>query len=322
MAGVRQRGEAIRFVILGMTFLTAVAVVGCNRGAPDDPNLVRVQGSTVVEALAREAAELYMDTAPGARIVVRAGGTTPGIKSFCREELDIVMASRSIKASEAITCGKNGVKFIEIPVAYDGIAVIVNSKNRWTEHMTRAELSRMWQPGAEGRVMRWAQVRSGWPKEGFKLFGPMRTSGAFEAFTKKILGKAGASRVDFRQARQDVETVAEVANDRNALGLVRLAAYTKNRRGVRVVPLQIGDEEPIEPSVASIRDGTYKPLSRRLFIYVNAESAERVVVDGYVKRWIGKARAISDKLGYVPLPGSVAKIAGERYLGRITGMGD
>jgi phosphate transport system substrate-binding protein len=295
---------------------------GCGRSGPDDPNLVRIEGSSVVEPLAREAASLYIATAPGARIPVRAGGTTPGIKSFCREELDIVMTSRPIKASETISCGKNGVKFIEIPVAYDGIAVIVNRKNRWTEHMTRAELSRMWQPGAEGQVTQWAQIRSGWPKEDFKLFGPMKKSGAFEAFTKKILGKAGASRVDFKQARQDIETVTQVASEKNALGYVRLAAYMNNRRGLRVVPLQIGDGEPVEPSVATIRDGTYKPLSRELFIYVNADSADRVVVDGFVKRWLGKARAISDKLGYVPLPGSVAKTAGERYLGRITGMGD
>lgn len=275
-----------------------------------------------MEPLAQAAAKLYIETAPGARIPVRAGGTTSGIKKFCLVELDIVMTSRSIKASEAIICGKNGVKFIEIPVAYDGIAVIVNRKNRWTDHMTRAELSRMWQPGAEGQITQWADVRSGWPKKEFALFGPMKKSGTLEAFTKKILGKAGASRGDYKQARQDIETVTEVSSSINALGYVRLAAYLNNRRGLRVVPLKIGDGDPVEPTVATIRDGTYKPLSRELFIYVNAESADRVVVDGFVKRWLGKARAISDKLGYVPLPGAVAKTAGERYLGRVTGMRD
>ncbi len=299
-----------------------LAITGCRDGAPDDPSLVRIAGSSVVEPLAKEAAKLYIATAPGARIPVRAGGTTAGIKKFCQGELDIAMTSRPIKAGEAIACGKNSVKFIQIPVAYDGIAVVVNRKNSWVEHMTRAELSRMWQPGGEGRVTQWAQVRSGWPKEDFTLFGPMMKSGAFDAFSKKILGKAGASRSDYKQARQDIATVAEVANDRNGLGYVRLAAYLNNRRGVRVVPLQVGDGDPVEPSVATIRDGSYKPLSRELFLYVNAESADRVVVDGFVKRWLGKARAISDKLGYVPLPGVVAKTAGERYLGRVTGMGD
>ena len=108
----------------------------------------------------------------------------------------------------------------------------------------------------------------------------------------------------------------------NALGYVRLAAYMANRRGLRALPVKVGDGEPVEPSVNTIRDGTYKPLSRELFLYVNAESAERVIVDGFVKRWLGKARAISDKLGYVPLPGNVAKDAGERYLSRVTGMRD
>lgn len=295
---------------------------GCRNGAPDDPNLVRIRGSSVVEPLAQAAAKLYIETAPGARIPVRAGGTTPGIKKFCLGELDIVMTSRSIKPSEAIMCGKNRVKFIEIPVAYDGIAVIVNRKNRWTDHMTRAELSRMWQPGAEGQVTQWADVRSGWPKKEFTLFGPMKKSGTLEVFTKKILGKVGACRADYKQARQDMETVTAVSSAINALGYVRLGAYLNNRRGLRAVPLKIGDGDPVEPTVTTIRDGTYKPLSRELFIYVNAESADRVVVDGFVKRWLGKARALSDQLGYVPLPGSVAKTAGERYLGRVTGMGD
>ena len=298
------------------------SLVGCKSGAPDDPNLVRIDGSTVVEPLAKEAAKLYTETAPGARIPVRAGGTTAGIKKFCQGELDVVTTSRQIKPGEAITCGKNGVKFIEVPVAYDGIAVVVNKKNKWIDHVTRAELSRMWQPGAEGQITQWAQIRSGWPKEDFALYGPVKDSSIFDAFTKKILGKTGASRLDHTQAREDTATISGVESSLNGLGYVRLAAYMNNRRSVRVLPVKVGDGEPVEPSATTIRDGTYKPLSRELFVYVNAKSAERVVVDGYIKRWLGKARAISDKLGYVPLPGHVAKAAGERYLSRTTGMRD
>ena len=302
--------------------LASTLVAGCEKSGPEDPNLVRIDGSTVVEALALAAAELYIETAPGARIPVRATGTSAGLQKFCRNELDIAMTSRQIKPSEAITCGKNQVKFIEVPVAYDGIAVIVSKKNGWIDHMTRAELSRIWQPGAEGEITQWAQIRSGWPKSEFALFGPPKGSSIFDAFTKKILGKTGASRVDYKQARDDLTTVASVEAADNALGYVRLAAYMANRRGLRALPVKVGDGEPVEPSVNTIRDGTYKPLSRELFLYVNAESAERVVVDGFVKRWLGKARAISDKLGYVPLPGNVAKDAGERYLSRVTGMRD
>jgi len=305
-----------------MVGLVVLGLNACEPKSLEDENRIGIGGSSAVLPLAEAAARRFHSSNPTANIPVRASDTRTGLKRLCEGDLDIAMASRTLKPSEAMQCGKSRIKFFEIPVALDGIAIVVNRKNRWLDHLTKAELARLWQPGGEGRVTRWSQIREEFPEEEFALFGPENESSTFETFTKKVSGKRGASRTDYTASDEDFRLVSGIEAASNGLGYLRLASYTANQKVLRLVPLKDGDGPPVSPSVATIRDGSYSLLSRTLYLYVAEEASERPMVDSFIKHWLGQARAISDEEGYVPLPVALAKAAGERYLARETGSID
>jgi len=282
-----------------------------------------VDGSSTVlpisEAVAEEFQKQYPETSP----VVGKSGTGGGFKKFANGEVDITGASRPIRTVEDEACRKNGIEYIELPVAYDALAVVVNPKNTWCDHLTVSELKKMWEPAATGKIKNWSQIRPGFPNRPLALFGPGVDSGTFDYFTAAIVGEEHSSRSDYSSSEDDNILVQGVANNENALGYFGVAYYLQNKDKLKAVA--IDDENPnngdgpVLPSEESVRNGTYQPLSRPLFIYVNVKSLEKPQVREFVKFYIENAARLAKEVGYVPLPEQVYELAKQRLERRITG---
>jgi len=279
---------------------------------------IKVDGSSTVypitEAVAEEFAKVHKDV----RVTVGISGTGGGFKKFCRGETDISDASRPIKPSEVELCQQSGIEYIEIPVAYDGLAVMVNPKNTWVDYMTPAELKKIWEPEAQGVITRWNQVRPQWPNEEIALFGPGTDSGTFDYFTDAINGKEGASRGDFTSSEDDNVLVYGIAGNKNALGFFGLAYYEENKDKLKLIPINNGNG-PVLPSEATVNNGTYQPLSRPIFIYVSAQAAQKPEVKSFVECYINNTAKLSREVGYVDLPGDVLTSASKRFTTGKTG---
>jgi phosphate transport system substrate-binding protein len=280
-----------------------------------------VDGSSTVYLVSKIVAE-EADKQGVASATVAESGTTGGFKKFCADEIDISGASRPIQQAEIDTCRAAGVEFIELPIGYDGLAVVVNAKNTWVDHLTVSELRKMWEPAATGTVTSWSAVRSTFPDKPLHLFGPGGESGTFDYFTQAIVGTQRASRTDYTPSEDDSVLVRGLADDENALGYFGIA-YLRNQPKLRAVP--IDDENPangagpVEPSPATVGNGTYQPLSRPIFVYVNVKSLARPEVDRFVTFYLGAARELSAEVGYVALPVGVDQLAKDRYKARRTG---
>src|SRR5687767_9240883 len=271
-------------LVLAGAAVMALAVTGCGGGTKSDesagePALIRVDGSSTVFPISEAIAEEFQKANPNVRPTVATSGTGGGFQKFCRGEIDINDASRPIKPVEIEACKKAGIEFIELPVAYDGLAVVVHPKNTWAASMTVAELKTLWAPEAQGKITRWNQVRSSWPDREIHLFGAGVDSGTYDYFTEAIVGKEGSSRGDFTSSEDDNVIVQGISSDETALGFLPLAYVEQNRSALKLVPVEDGKKEngdgPITPSAGTVRDGTYQPLSRPLFIYVSRKAAER-----------------------------------------------
>ena len=212
-------------------------------------------------------------------------GTGGGFKKFCRGETDISDASRPILKQEMETCKSAGIEYFELPIAYDALTVMVNPKNDWVKALTVADLKKMWEPSAQGKVSNWNQVRSEWPNAPLKLFGPGADSGTFDYFTEAIVGKAKSSRGDFTASEDDNVLVQGIANDRNALGYFGFAYYVENQNKLKAVPID-GGKGPVTPSAKTVEDGTYQPLSRPIFIYVSKKSMDKPEVREFVEFYL------------------------------------
>ena len=286
--------------------------------------LVKIDGSSTVFPITEAVAEEFQIAKRG-RVMVTVGisGTGGGFKKFCRGETDISDASRPIKPSEVELCRRNGIDYIELPVAYDGIAVMVNPANDWVDYLTVEELKRMWEPAAQGKVTRWSQIRSGWPDKEIHLYGPGVDSGTYDYFTKAIVGREGASRGDYTASEDDNVLVQGIATDRLALGFFGLAYYEENRERLKLVPIDDGNDAngkgPILPTPETVTNGTYQPLSRPIFIYVNRESARRPEVRDFVRFYLMEARGLIREVGYIPLPDRAYRLALERFERGVTG---
>jgi phosphate transport system substrate-binding protein len=290
----------MRAMTIGLMLLTLAA--GCRRPAA----VIRVDGSSTVFPISEAMAEEFRKAHPGVQVTVGVSGTGGGFKRLCGGEIDIADASRRIKPSEVELCAKNGVRPLELPVAHDGIAIVVHPKNDWADHITTSELKRLWEPGAQGRVLRWSQVRPGWPDREIHLFGPGVDSGTYDYFTEAIVGKAQSSRGDFTASEDDNVLVQGVAGDPLALGFFGYAYYAENRGRVRAVPVDDGRADngagPIAPAEETIRSGTYHPLSRPVFIYVAAAALKREPVQAFVRFYLDQAPRLVRQVGYVPMP--------------------
>jgi len=270
--------------------------------------LIQIDGSSTVFPITEAVSEEFQKAKKGAvKVTVGISGTGGGFKKFCRGETDISDASRPILKAEMETCKQSGVQYIELPIAYDALTVIVNPKNDWVKSLTVPDLKKMWEPGAQGKVTSWNQVRSEWPNSPLKLFGPGADSGTFDYFTEAIVGKAKSSRGDFTASEDDNVLVQGVANDRNALGYFGFAYYIENQKKLRAVPID-GGKGPVLPSAKTVEDGTYQPLSRPIFIYVSKKSLDKPEVREYVDFYLKNAPSLVKQVKYVALPSSAYTI--------------
>ncbi len=315
--------------LLSFCLLLAMAgLAACGGGgAESDTNKVAgnvtIDGSSTVYPISEAVAEEFRREQPDVRITVGVSGTGGGFKKFTRGEIDISNASRPIKDSELEMARQANIAFIELPVAYDGIVMIVNPKNTWCESLTVAELKRLWEPAAQGKVMRWNQVRPNWPDREIHLFGPGVDSGTYDYFTGAIVGKEGSSRGDFTSSEDDNVLVQGIAADELALGFFGYAYYEENRERLRVVPVndqnpQNGDG-PIAPSVDTVRNATYQPLSRPIFIYVSRKALDRPEVSLFVDFYLINAPSLVEQVGYIPLPEEAYQLAQVRVQRKMTG---
>jgi phosphate transport system substrate-binding protein len=281
---------------------------------------VQADGSSTVFPITEAVAEEFQAKYPRARVTVGISGTGGGFKKFCGGETDINDASRPIKESEERLCEEGGVRWIELPIAYDGIAIMVNPANDWADHITVEELKKLWAPEAQRRVMRWSDVRPGWPDREIRLFAPGIDSGTFDYFTEAVVGEEGASRGDFTASEDDNILVQGIANDPLALGFFGYAYYEENQDKLKLLPVaSSGGGAPVAPSVETIRTGTYQPLSRPVFIYVRQDSLDSPIVSEFVRFYIDNAVELVREVGYIPLPERAYELAQERIDRRITG---
>lgn len=264
--------------------------------------IVKVDGSSTVfpisEAMAEEFQKEYRDT----RVTVGVSGTGGGFKKFLRGEIDISDASRPILEKEVAEARKNGIEYIEIPIAFDALTVMVHPKNNWVDKLTVDELKTIWQPEAANKITSWKQVRDSFPDRPLKLYGAGTDSGTFDYFTEAIVGKAKASRPDFTASEDDNVLVQGIASDQNALGYFGYAYYAENQEKLKAVPVVNKTGAAVAPSPEAVKDGSYNPLSRPIFIYVNKKSMQRPEVQKFVEFYLQHAPSLVKEVKYVPLP--------------------
>ena len=273
--------------------------------------------------LTEAVAEEFTKAGHGARITVGQSGTGGGFQKFCRGETDINNASRPISTVEMTACAANGIQFFEIPVAYDGIAIVVHPRATWVDQMTVTELKTLWAPEAQGRITRWSQVRPGWPDREVHLFGAGVDSGTFDYFTAAVTGHARASRGDFTSSEDDNVLVQGVGGDELALGFLPFAYYRENQHRLRLVPIDDGTAEngtaAVAPTLATIRSGRYQPLSRPLFIYAASRAVSRQPVQQFLDFYIAQVGPLADEVGYVQLGDEGYRLVAEHFARRQPG---
>lgn len=276
--------------------LILCAAAACGRG----PALViSVDGSSTVYPISEAMAEEFgFASEDRVHVTIATSGTGGGFKTFCAGERDISNASRHIKSGEAALCEANGVEYIELQIAIDGLSVVVNPANTFAQCLTVAELKAIWEPGST--VQLWSEVRPSWPAEPIRLYGAGTNSGTFDSFTETIVGRTGASRTDFSASEDDNVLVQGVEGDRNSLGFFGYAYFAENATRIRAVEID-GGNGCVAPTPETVRSGEYKPLARPLFIYVSLASWERPVVRQFVRFYLEQAERYVPETGYVAL---------------------
>jgi phosphate transport system substrate-binding protein len=276
--------------------------------------VVQIDGSSTVFPITEAVAEEFQKTKKGkVKVTVGISGTGGGFKKFCRGETDISDASRPISSKEIADCKEAGIQYVELPVAFDALTVVINPKNDWASTLTIADLKKMWEPAAQAKITHWNQVRDKWPNAPLKLFGPGADSGTFEYFTEAVVGKAKSSRGDFTASEDDNILVQGVASDRNALGYFGYAYYAENSKKLKAVSIHDGKGKPVAPSAQTVEDGTYQPLSRPIFIYVSSKSMGKPEVKEFVEFYMKNAPSLVKQVKYVPLPGKAYSMATEHF---------
>ena len=310
-------------VVLVLTFAACGGGSSSSGTSSGGTTLVTLDGSSTVFPISEAVAEEFQKSNQNVNVTVGISGTGGGFQKFCRGEIDIADASRPISASEVAACGKSGIEFIEMPVAYDGIAIAVNPKAVWADKITVAELKILFAPEAQGTVKKWNQVRATWPDREIHLFGAGVDSGTYDYFTEAIMGKAKASRGDFTSSEDDNVLVQGISNDELALGFLPFAYYEENATRLKLVP--VDDEKadngagPILASPDSIKTGTYQPLSRPVFIYVSKKAADRPEVQRFVEFYMNNAETLVREVNYVGLGPEIYGMVTDRFAKRHTG---
>lgn len=273
--------------------------------APVASNLsgnITIDGSSTVAPISKAVAEDFAKSNSGVKVPVGTSGTGGGFKKFCAGDTDISNASRPIKAKEAEDCKKNGVEFVELPIAVDGLTVVVNKENTWAKCLTVAELKTMWSPESEGKITSWDQVRPDFPKETIALFGAGADSGTFDYFTEAINKKSKVIRKDYQPSEDDNITVKGVQGSKGAMGFFGVSYFEENAKKLNAVEVD-GGKGCVAPTAENINTGKYSPLSRPLFIYVSKKSLARPEVKAFIEFYLSKDEKLVKEVGYVPLPG-------------------
>ncbi len=267
-----------------------------------EESVIKVDGSSTVFPITEGIAEEFQKANQGSKVTVGISGTGGGFKKFCRNETDLQDASRPITKEEMATCREAKVKYIEIPIAFDAITLVVNPKNTWVNDISFAELKKIWEPEAHQKIKMWKMVRGAWPINELKLFGAGSDSGTFDYFTEAVVGKAKASRGDYTASEDDNTLVQGVSTDVGALGYIPYSYYAANTSKLKALAVsRAPGVSAVLPSEKTIRDATY-PLSRPLFLYVNVKSLDRKEVKALAEFYLKNAATISAQVSYVPLP--------------------
>ena len=317
--------------VLGAIILS-LALAGCGEAAPavqsgasssgtmDLVGDINVDGSSTVFPITEAVAEEFGNlTNKQVRVTVGVSGTGGGFKKFCNGETQVSDASRPIKASEVSLCQEGGVEYIEIPVAIDGLTVIVNQGNDFARCMTIEELDKMWGPEAEETVTKWSQVRDGWPEEDMDMYAPGVDSGTFDYFTDTVSGESGASRGDFTASEDDNLIIQGVSGEKNGVGYLGYSYYVENAGKLKAVEIDGGDG-CVAPTDATINQGTYSPLSRPLFIYVRKDAANEPHIAEFIRYYLSEeGQKLAAEVGYIPFPQAVYDLARAKFDNGITG---
>lgn len=298
--------------MIGLLF--AAASTAFAAGTPLEGS-VKIDGSSTVFPITEAIAEEFQKANPKVRVTAGVSGTGGGYKKFVAGETDINDASRAVKPEELTTAAANKIEMMELPVAFDGISIVVNPKNTWVKQLTFAQLKKLWEPNS--KVKTWKDLDASWPDKTIKLYGPGADNGTFEYFTEEVNGKAKASRSDYTASPNPNIQVNGIAADENALGYFGFAFYGENKAKLHLVPVA-KDKEAVEPSDQTIESGKY-PLSRPLFIVVNKKSAERAEVDAFVRFYLTSAKDVVKQVGYIALPAKMYEESLKRYTSRKTG---
>ncbi len=306
------------FKLIGFIALASTAILLGSCASVESPGakaentsgvLIKVDGSSTVFPITDEIAkEFQTSVAKPPQISVSISGTGGGFKKFCAAETDITNASRPILQEEMAACKAAGVQYIELPIAYDALTVVVHPQNNWANDITIAELKKIWEPEAEGKITTWNQIRSNWPNQPLTLYGAGKDSGTFDYFTEAAVGEAKASRNDYTATEDDTVIVKGVSQDPNALGYFGYSYYEENKTKLKTLAID-SNGKPIPPSRDTVKNGEYQPFSRPLFIYVNAKSTEKPEVREFVTYYLTNARQVVNTVGYVPLPDEIYQTA-------------
>ncbi|HEX2417007.1 MAG TPA: PstS family phosphate ABC transporter substrate-binding protein [Micromonosporaceae bacterium] len=290
--------------VLAGAALVALALTACSSNPANGDASgelsgdVKIDGSSTVAPLSEAAAELYSDEQPKVKVSVGTSGTGGGFEKFCAGETDISDASRPIKDEEKAACEQAGVEYVELVVANDALSVVVNKANDWAKCLTVQQLKKIWAP--DSTVKSWKDVDPKFPSEPLKLYGPGTDSGTFDYFTDEINGEEGASRKDYEASEDDNVLVSGVASTKGALGYFGFTYFEENEDKLRALQIDAGDG-CVEPNLETVQSGSYKPLSRPLFIYVSKKALDRPEVKSFVDYYIGQIDGIVKEARYIPL---------------------
>lgn len=321
--------KIITFSIL--VALSALVFAGCrggqsgNQTQPGGAKLVKIDGSSTLFPVTEAVAEEFQKEQRGkVQVTVGISGTGGGFKKFTRGEIDVVNASRPILKDEMDQARANGVEYIELPVAFDAITVVVNPQNTWATSFTVEELKKIWQPEAQDKIMTWDQIRPEFPKEKIALFGAGADSGTFDYFTEAVVGKAKSSRGDYTGSEDDNVLVQGIEGNKFALGYLPFAYFEPHKTRMKAIPIQWEKnkvKEPVMPSLEAVLAGNYNPLSRPLFIYVNKKSLDKAEVKEFVTFYLKNAGTLAKEVKYLPLPAKEYEMGMQRLTEMKTGTG-
>ncbi len=312
----------IHFSLLTLV-LTLTACGGGSSSSGGDSQAtqeIKVDGSSTVFPISEAMAEEFENANEGVNVIIGVSGSGGGFKKFCAGETDISNASRPIKESEIKLCAEQGIEYVEVPVAFDGVSVVVNKNNNWAKCLKAEDLGKMWTLENEGKINNWNQVRSEFPSKELRLYGPGTDSGTFDYFVEATIPNKGESRGDYTASEDDNVIVQGVTTDEGGLGYFGYAYYEENKDKLKLVPIENADGKCVEPSEEAIADGTYNPLSRPIFFYVKTSSLENPAIKAFVDYQVDPANGeLISEVGYVPLPAEIQAKVKERVDDGTTG---